>query len=495
MTTRRGAVAASVALFALAATLNSGGYRYGASDQAFYIPAILDTLHPELFPRDHALIAPQARYFFIDEIVAGGVRAIGGSVEAWFLAGYVLTLVVLALALIALGRTVFSSPLAVTALLAIFTLKHRIAKTGVNTLEGYFHPRVLVFAAGVLAVTIFLRGRPWPALGLVAVAGLLHPTTAAFFVLLIGTAAWVTMPGTRRVLSIAGVAGAAAVAWLVTMGPWREALVPMDAEWRGLLATKDYLFPLSVWPVSAWLINVGTAVIAIAGLTARQRAGIARPGERGLLAGAIVLLALFLVTLPAVHLGIALAVQLQISRVFWLLELLALIPVVWWLVDRPAARGTGSRRAALALTCALVALSAVRGAYVTFVEREPALFRYSLPSSDWSNAMQWIRSETPVDAHVLADPGHAFRYGYPVRFIGRDVYVEEVKDTAMALYNRAAAGRVIVRLRDLGDFATLTPEHARHLAAAYDLDHLVTIHLLDLPEAATFGRFHIYALR
>jgi hypothetical protein len=500
--------AIGVGLFTLLATLNSGGYRYGAADQAFYIPAILDALDPALFPRDGALVGPQARFFFIDEIVAGGIRVLGGSIESWFLAGYLLSLILLALSLGALGRTVFSSSLAVTTLLAIYTLKHRIAKTGVNTLEGYFHPRVLVFAAGVAGVTLYLRGRTWLALGLVALAGLLHPTTAAFFVLLIGTAAWVTEPRDRRTLTAIGLVAALTFAWLVTVGPWRDALVPMDDEWRRLLSSKDYLFPVEVWPLSAWAINLATAAIAILGLAARlphrpvhrsaMREGesvLAKAGERGLLAGAIVLLALFIVTLPAVEMGLALAVQLQISRVFWLLELLAMIPLVWWLVDRPAALGRTGRRVAIGVTSVLVAAAAVRGGYVAFVEREPAVFRYSLPESDWSAAMRWIQTQTPIDAHILADPGHAFLYGYPVRFIGRDVYLEDVKDTAMALYNRAAAARVISRLRDLGDFSTLTAEHAQSLAMTYDLDYLVTAQSLSLPEAAAFGRFHIYHLR
>ena len=39
------------------------------------------------------------------------------------------------------------------------TLRHAIAKSGTNTLEGYFHPRQLAFAFGVLAIAQFLRGR------------------------------------------------------------------------------------------------------------------------------------------------------------------------------------------------------------------------------------------------------------------------------------------------------------------------------------------------
>ena len=71
--------AAAIALgglaFALAATLNAGGYRYGASDQAFYIPAILHHVDPSLFPRDWTMLGAQGRYFLVDEIVGTLVRA------------------------------------------------------------------------------------------------------------------------------------------------------------------------------------------------------------------------------------------------------------------------------------------------------------------------------------------------------------------------------------------------------------------------------------
>ena len=90
---RRLAYAGGALAFVALATLNAGGYRYGASDQAFYIPAILKQLDPSLYPRDTALVGPQARYFFIDEIVAGVVRATGWSMETCFAAGYVLSLV------------------------------------------------------------------------------------------------------------------------------------------------------------------------------------------------------------------------------------------------------------------------------------------------------------------------------------------------------------------------------------------------------------------
>ena len=72
---------ARVALFAIAfvvlATLNSGGYRYGASDQAFYQPAVLLQLDPALFPRDTPVLAAQTRLTAVDELIASIVRLTG----------------------------------------------------------------------------------------------------------------------------------------------------------------------------------------------------------------------------------------------------------------------------------------------------------------------------------------------------------------------------------------------------------------------------------
>ncbi|MCA1583304.1 MAG: hypothetical protein LC791_00545, partial [Acidobacteria bacterium] len=460
----------------------------------FYIPAILLELEPGLFPRDSALLQPQARYFMVDEILATLMRQIGGSIEQWFLAGYVLSLLILYGALLSLGLKVFRSPLAVAALIAAATLRHRIAKTGVNTLEGYFHPRVLVFAIGVTAIALYLRGRPWGALILVACGAAVHPSTAAFFLLLLGVATWWTDPRARPLLAACATVVGLLATWMLFAGPWRGALAPMDAEWRTLLSTKDYLFPLDDWGIGVWAINLGTAILACAGLHARLRAGDANARERGLLAGALFLLAAFLVTTPLVAMGSALLVQLQISRVFWVLELLALLAVIWWFVDRPAAR-PDRRWMAAAVVGVLVVGSFARGVWVGGVERERNVFQPTLPATEWTAVLRWLATHTPQNANILANPGHAWRYGVPVRLTGRDVYLEDVKDTAMALYSRDVAQRVIRRTRDLGDFDALTADRARDLATQYDLDYLISTAKLDLTLLASQGRFHIYRLR
>ena len=81
--------------FVVLATLNAGGYRYGASDQAFYIPAVLHQLDPAIYPRDWAMLGAQGRFFFVDEIFAGLVRVSGLSLAAWFAVAQLTTLAAL----------------------------------------------------------------------------------------------------------------------------------------------------------------------------------------------------------------------------------------------------------------------------------------------------------------------------------------------------------------------------------------------------------------
>ena len=109
--------------------------------------------------------------------------------------------------------------------------------------------------------------------------------------------------------------------------------------------------------------------------------------------------------------------------------------------------------------------------------------------------MRWVRRQ-PTDTHVLADPGHAWKYGTSVRVAAeRDVFLEEVKDSALAIYSRDVAVRVVERTAALGDFSVLTPAHALNLATQFDLDILVTEADLPLPVLYRNTEFRIYALR
>jgi hypothetical protein len=151
-----------------------------------------------------------------------------------------------------------------------------------------------------------------------------------------------------------------------------------------------------------------------------------------------------------------------------------------------------------AAALAVLSISVARGTYVMLREHaERTLFQVTLPASDWTAAMQWLGTQ-PIGVHVLADPEHATLYGSSVRVAARrDVVLEDVKDTSIALYSRDLAMRVGERRTRIGtDFAHLATASAVQLSRAYDVDYLVTAGApLAFPVAYQNGTFRIYDTR
>lgn len=478
------------ALFVLLATANGAGYRYGVSDQAFYIPVVVRALHPESFPRDRSLIEAQGRLMAIDEALAGLARGTGLSLDTLFFAGYLASLALIWTGLVLIGARVYRTPWAIIALGAAFAMRHRIPQTSANSFEPYFHPRMLAFGLGVLAVAAVLRHRAWLAVALVAASAVVHVTMAIWFAVLIGVAIAVLDARLRRLAVAGGAIALVALLAAIAVGPLQGTLTAMDETWLQAVASKDSLFATG-WPVWAWVANLGFLGLLWWAHLTRARRGEATAEDAALVWGATALVALFLVTLPLVAAGLSLAVQFQISRVFWLVDVLALVYFIAAIAD---ARASAAR--AVLAAVAILTLATCRGVYIMLVERpERALFEMHLPDSPWEDAMRWMARQPP-DVHVLADPGHAWKYGTSVRVSGeRDVLLEEVKDSALAIYSREVAIRVVERTGAVGDFGSLSAERARDLASRYDLDYLVTEADLALPVAYRNTQFTIYALR
>jgi hypothetical protein len=499
---RPGLLIAGALIFGVLATMNAAGYRYGVADQAFYVPAVLRHLDPSLYPQDGWMIGSQAKLLIFDELFAAAHRATGVPLPWMFFGGYVATMVALYGALVAFGRSVYASGWTVAALVIAATLRHRITKTGANTLEGHFHPRMLAFAIGVFALVAVMRRRTAIAVALVAVAGVLHPTTAIFFAAWVGVALMVNEPALRRPLGI--VAGAAVVGGAIVLaaGIMPLSFARMDERWIAAFAEKDYIFP-TAWALDAWALNLIYPVIIVLAYRARKRAGVAHPNEGGIVAGCLALIGLFLATLPFVALRSALVVQLQISRVFWMADMLAVAYVIWAVAEgrgRAESRVAAPAWRAQALAVVLVLVAVGRGWYVLTVEHPGRpLVELDLPADEWRDAMVWLRTHTPKDAQVLADPGHAFKYGTTVRVSAeRDVYLDDVKDAAIAFYDRKIALRVLERraawhAADVDGNGTISaPDRLQDLASRYDLSYVVTEQPLPLPEAYRNARFHVY---
>jgi hypothetical protein len=420
-----------------------------------------------------------------DEIIAAIARLTSLPLETIFLGGYLLSVALMWIALVLIGQHVAATPWVTVAIVAALTLRHRIPRTSANSFEPYFHPRMLAFGLGLLAVASLLRRQTWLSVVLVAATALVHVTTGVWFSILIGVALVRLEPALRRIaVGGAAVAGAAG-AWLA-LGPLRTSMTRMDGVWLQAVASKDSLFA-SQWPLWAWLANLALLAVLWWAHRRRQHTRHASAEDDALVWGATALVACFLLTLPLVVARLAFPVQLQISRVFWLVDVLATIYLLSLVVERRVAR-------AVAIALALVSLA--RGTYIMLVERpDRALFAWQLAESPWEDAMRWI-SRQPLSTHVLADPGHSWKYGTSVRVSAtRDVFLEDVKDSAIAIYSRDVAHRVVERAVALGDFATLTPERARSLAEKYDLDYLITEARLDLPEKYGNSQFTIYSLR
>jgi hypothetical protein len=477
--------------FILLATLNSAGYRYGASDQAFYGPAVLKRADPALFPRDSALIDSQAKLTLVDDVVGPLARVSGVSLPVIFAVLHLAALGSLAWAAARIGGSLYRTQWAVVGLMAALTLRHAITRSGTNTLEGYFHPRQLSFAIGALAVSTFLRGGTAAALALVAGAWALHPTTGLWFAIWLGIAAFVADRRSR--LPVLAIAAAAVLAggWALTNGPLAGRLTTMDQLWLETLTSKDYLFPLD-WPAFAWVINLSYVPLILWVYSRRRSAGVLVPREGALVAGCLSLLLVFAVALPLNSARFALAIQLQPARIFWMLDFLAVIYVVWALAEGLAATEIRARM----VTLGLAVLSVVRGSYVMFVEfPDRPIARLGVEDNDWGRAMAWARASDRRSGW-LADPVHAVRYGTSVRVAGeRDVFVEAIKDAAVGMYDRTVALRTRERSEEIGDFGALTPDRARAIAARYGLDYLVTERELTLPIAFSSGAIRIYRLR
>ena len=478
--------------FVLVATANGAGYRYGVSDQAFYIPVVVRALDPAAYPRDSSLIDAQGRLMLSDEVLATVVRTTGLPLDAVFLVAYLLTAGVLCAGLMLVGSRVYQYRWTSWALLAAFTVRHRITRTSANSIEPYYHPRALAFGVGLLAVAALLRNRTWLAVALVGTAAAIHVTTGLWFMVLVGTALVVQDRWWRTVAAPVALAGALVAGWLAFGGVMQGRFATMDAVWLQAVATKDSLFA-SQWPPSAWAANLGLVAALWVAHEVRRRAGRTTPQDTALVWGATALSALFLVTLPLVSAGVAFFVQLQIPRVFWLIDVVATIYVVGALAE--GVPGATARRAA-AVAAVVAVAAAGRGLYVMLVERPGRpLFTMHLEDDAWQDAMNWLKRQDRR-VHVFADPGHSWKFGTSVRVSAeRDVLLEEVKDSALAIYSRDVAARVMDRTMAVDDFTALTAEKARAMAMRYDLDYLVTATEMPLPEAYRNDRFHVYALR
>ena len=144
----------------------------------------------------------------------------------------------------------------------------------------------------------------------------------------------------------------------------------------------------------------------------------------------------------------------------------------------------------------LAALALARGGYAMFVEHpERPPLALSAPADAWSDVSSYLRHATPPETHVLVDPEHAWRFGTSLRVLAaRDVFLENVKDEAMSMYDRRMAQRIAERRQALGEFKQRTAPELLALGRRFELDVVVSEHDLALPELYRNQQFRVYRL-
>ena len=494
---------AGLPLLVVLAIANAAGYRYGVADQAFYLPSILHAIDPALYPRDAVVLDAQGRLMVTDEITAWLVSHSPLSIESLFLTAHVASLGLLLVAVWIIARQLATHRWTVVACCVVVTLRHRITETGANSFEGYYHPRALAFAFGAAAAAACARNRLVLAWALVAVAMVLHPTTGLWWAVWLIGVTFVMLPQWRRRVVAAVLGGGLLAGAALILTPLADRVRMMDAAWIQPFASKDYVFP-NAWPVSAWLANLVLPCVVAAVWRSRKRRGLAAPWEAGMVAGVCLLTATFLASVPFIAAHLALAVQLQTSRVFWVIDLFAVLSLTWMLAEARGTRTTptltvdaGAMWRPAAVATLLLVAAVARGVFIMKVEHpERPFVQAALEDTEWVRVGHWVDTNSAVDSHVLADPDHDWKFGHSVRITARrDVLVEGVKDAALALYDRGVATRVQSRLEALGDFATLDGASARALAQRFDLDLLIIDRDVALEELHRDGRFRVYRLK
>jgi hypothetical protein len=464
---RAAALALGAVLFVLVSTANSGGYRFGVSDQAFYIPAIAIKEDPSRFPHDRPLIEPQMRLWLGASLVAWPVSLDDNRFPRTFFAIYLVTLGLLFIAGVTLARSLGVGAIGTAIFLVLLTVRHRIPRTGANSLEGYMHPRMLAFAIGLFALASIARHRMGPAFAAAIAATFVHPTTGGWFLIVLATSAVWSHRQARWLRLVCGVAAVLAVG-LVALGVSSGRLARMDPAWMKVFEDRDYLFPAE-WPFSAWLLNLAYPAVILLIHRARRNRRQTTPGEDAMVAGLVGLVVFFLLSVPFTVLRVALAVQLQTNRVFWLLDAATAAYVAWWIADTLLHR---SRPVAYAAAGLLAAAAVARGGYLLTTEQRP-LVAVDLPVSSWTQAMDWLRAR-PERWQVVADPNHVYKYGPSVRIAAlQDVVVDASKDPALAIYDRGAAMHVAEREEALQHFDDLSVTELRQVARQYGGDVLI----------------------
>ncbi|HUB52696.1 MAG TPA: DUF6798 domain-containing protein [Terracidiphilus sp.] len=405
----------SITLFFTLVSFAVMGYHPGLEDDGIYLAAVKARLNPALYARNSEFFKLQLQATAFDSAMAWFVRITHIPVPwaelLWQLAAIFAILWATHLIARRLFREAAAQWAAVAMVGAMLTLP--VAGTALFLVDQHLHPRTIATALILLAVAQVMEGRGKAAVGLLALAGLMHPLMAAlgisFCVFLAAVLkarvyGWVeglwpgerAISGRNKAVKVGAGAGggfaaaAAPLAWVFEGG---------NPGWREALNAHSYYF-IYKWAWYEWLGAVAPlALFCVLWRWAGRR------GERDLARFGLAVFAygvfqqvVALVVLPP--LGWLRVTPLQPMRYLHLVYF-AMALVGGGLLGRFVLKKSVWRWA--------VCLAVMNTGMLACQETQfPASRHLELPGlapcNDWIAAFDWIRQNTPEDAYFALDP-------------------------------------------------------------------------------------------
>jgi hypothetical protein len=323
-------------LFLLAAVwLVLRGYRGIDHDALLYTAEALHVLHPEIFARDlFFAFGSQGDFTLFPTIYAFFIKLMGGIEPAAFwltLAGKIMW----AAAAWALCRSLTNGAVVLlTALLLLVLGDPYYDVYGIFSLaEPFVTPRIFAEAACMAALAAYGRQHLIAALAFLCIGGVLHPLMTLPCGLTLMLWIYAEQPPLRKPLIAIGLVGmgVALTAAFLGIAPFNGLFTFFDAQWWAVQQRRS---PFLLF----WMQEGGYAGRVIYLVAVLILGGVWLQGRLQTLSRAMVVtvvLSLLVWWLGAAHFQHVLAVQLQVWRCFWLLQVLvcltmaAMVPCLW----------------------------------------------------------------------------------------------------------------------------------------------------------------------
>ena len=370
------------------------GYHPGLEDDGIYLAAVKADLNSSLFPYNANFFRLQMEATLFDGWMAHFVRWTGMPLAWAELFWQLVSLFLILWAVKKIANRLFAEECArwggLVLVAAMFTLP--VSGTALYMVDQHLHPRNLVTALILLAISRILNEKPWQAVPLLLVAFLLHPLMAAmgisfcFFL----TVTWLDSVRVR------------VSAWRNSMAvfmPLGWVFEPANSAWRKALDTRTYYY-LFQWTWYEWLGALAPLCFFwLLWRMARKR------GEPLLarFAAAVFFYGVFHQTLAMAMLCSPLLVRLtplQPMRYLHLLYFLFML-TAGCLLGKFVFKQNVWRWAAFVLVA--------NGCMFAWQEAEFAGSQHlelpgRQPANPWLQAFAWIRANTPENAYFALDP-------------------------------------------------------------------------------------------